>query len=669
MKSIEIGGVGILGSMAKQKLKVGDVSDSDSSDEDDVLMKALPMAQRREMREQVRASRTNIRNEHQQSQAATKKKMGTLTGGCRNFFYFVKNFRLWKGSLYKIESRFGSAVVAYFQFLKWTMILNVVSTLFIVGLIVVPQLVADQEDPFLRRPNKTRDCISYDKHWYARDNASECCSNRYQERNEDHEGPSQNFFDRAASRLEALLLGTGWIEDSELFYGHYSGTFVFQFGSASFDFPLAYFLVMIFLLILNLAAIVVASSRSFFIGNKYMNSASCRFNNLVFGGWNCMVTKYQGVTCQRSDVTNRLIGMVDNREKKLERQQMERRNKNKLIMVRVLINLFILALLASAFYGLYFLVAEFIPDLLLNDQFQCSIMNTDYWVAGIICIIFEYIPSLAITIGNTILPMIFNFLVQFEKYDTNTELMVTLSRCIFVKLASLIITFFSIFTTISCNYGTGCLDSEGTVTATKHPGIIQECVDPGSVPVTVCSNDHVFMDFCRKPICWETFVGQEFYKLAVMDFLVQFSLVFFFDLPRVKIFGCCKMKLCSFLGTIEFGIAKNALDVVYSQAICWLAMFYAPLITVVTVVKSFLIFYIRMFYVLYVRATIDFKFNIYHILLVKKQGNDLSQTSVGYSWKKCLWVNFSEREKNIQRHLFGIQANRKSFKNQGAQML
>ena len=51
---------------------------------------------------------------------------------------------------------------------------------------------------------------------------------------------------------------------------------------------------------------------------------------------------------------------------------------------------------------------------------------------------------------------------------------------------------------------------------------------------------------------------------------------------------------------IEFGVTKHALDVVYSQTICWLAIFYSPLIVVVTVIKSFIIFYVRLFYVLFV---------------------------------------------------------------------
>ena len=72
------------------------------------------------------------------------------------------------------------------------------------------------------------------------------------------------------------------------------------------------------------------------------------------------------------------------------------------------------------------------------------------------------------------------------------------------------------------------------------------------------------------------------------------------DFPRVRLLGGCTGSpfLSGTLGTITFDVTKHVLDIVYSQTICWLAMFYAPLIVVITLLKSFVIFYIRLFYVL-----------------------------------------------------------------------
>ena len=53
-------------------------------------------------------------------------------------------------------------------------------------------------------------------------------------------------------------------------------------------------------------------------------------------------------------------------------------------------------------------------------------------------------------------------------------------------------------------------------------------------------------------------------------------------------------------GDMEFDISKHVLDIVYSQTICWFAIFFSPLISVLTMVKIFLVFYLRLFFVKYV---------------------------------------------------------------------
>ena len=56
------------------------------------------------------------------------------------------------------------------------------------------------------------------------------------------------------------------------------------------------------------------------------------------------------------------------------------------------------------------------------------------------------------------------------------------------------------------------------------------------------------------------------------------------------------------LGKIEFNITQHVLDIVYSQTICWLSLFVAPLMSAVTLLKFFAIAYLRMFFVKYVSA-------------------------------------------------------------------
>ena len=80
-------------------------------------------------------------------------------------------------------------------------------------------------------------------------------------------------------------------------------------------------------------------------------------------------------------------------------------------------------------------------------------------------------------------------------------------------------------------------------------------------------------------------------------------LTFLFDGPRTWLIGHClkgKESIKSFrnmFGVIEFNVTKHLLDIVYSQTICWLSLFYAPLITVVTAIKLILVYLLRIFYV------------------------------------------------------------------------
>ena len=80
-------------------------------------------------------------------------------------------------------------------------------------------------------------------------------------------------------------------------------------------------------------------------------------------------------------------------------------------------------------------------------------------------------------------------------------------------------------------------------------------------------------------------------------------LTFLIDGPRTWLIGHClkgKESIAGFrnmFGVIEFNVTKHLLDIVYSQTICWLSLFYAPLITVVTAIKLILVYLLRIFYV------------------------------------------------------------------------
>jgi hypothetical protein len=75
------------------------------------------------------------------------------------------------------------------------------------------------------------------------------------------------------------------MEASPMFYGYYDGTYSFNFNGYSYDFPLAFFLVMLCIMIVNLIVIVVSSAKSLYK----------RFSNIYFVS--ITVDKYKSEVC------------------------------------------------------------------------------------------------------------------------------------------------------------------------------------------------------------------------------------------------------------------------------------------------------------------------------------------------------------------------------------
>jgi hypothetical protein len=97
------------------------------------------------------------------------------------------------------------------------------------------------------------------------------------------------------------------------------------------------------------------------------------------------------------------------------------------------------------------------------------------------------------------------------------------------------------------------------------------------------------------PACWETFVGQQFYKLFITDFVTQFLVTFLWNFPRAFIAKSSKSRLAKFIGEQEFELSKHVLDIVYSQTICWLGSFYSPFLPLIAAILNFLMFYVKKF--------------------------------------------------------------------------
>ncbi|XP_018600936.1 transmembrane channel-like protein 7 isoform X2 [Scleropages formosus] len=114
--------------------------------------------------------------------------------------------------------------------------------------------------------------------------------------------------------------------------------------------------------------------------------------------------------------------------------------------------------------------------------------------------------------------------------------------------------------------------------------------------VIVKFEDYSFTSQVNITLCWENQFGKEMYKLLVFDLLATFTDTFFIMLPKKLLSEmypeCFLLKV---MGRQKFLIQLNVLDLVYTQTVTWVGLFYCPMLTQICVCKLFAIFYIKKF--------------------------------------------------------------------------
>lgn len=477
---------------------------------------------------------------------------------------YLTKMELWRTSLKKIEGNFGTGVVAYFMFLRWLMILNLLIFAIIFVFIILPQLVliepkdlpCDLTQPpvlsskWVVEVNQTE---GYNQTiWIYPNTSSQCCREVY---------INEIKFNRSEFSILNLVQGTGFMEKTLLFYGMYTNQIygydpvahqeklaktysanqnvenlivdednnssspimnallgITDGNSTSlktwrefftqldiyYDLPLAYIIVTIVCYLYTLVAIVKAVAHEFKDRLVEGEGQFYQYCNLIFGGWDFCIHNEKSAHIKHKALYNEIQSLMHLKRYEFERNNRTRDIMFKLYLIRMMVNVFVCVILVICGAVIYVLFNTSLGYLEPNfntitryrnfNVFMSKLkklssgeeeviptgpdgldVDKQFWI-----LFYEFLPYVIIVTFNLLVPILFNYLIQFEQYSPLFVIKMNLFRTVGLRLSSLAVLISRFYYLIS----------------SKNDNSHLECynVEYGT------------------PQCWETFVGQQFFK-------------------------------------------------------------------------------------------------------------------------------------------------------------
>ncbi|GAB1862504.1 Transmembrane channel-like protein 5 [Camponotus japonicus] len=376
---------------------------------------------------------------------------------------------LWHQMIKTIESHNGSGVATYFKFLRWLLLLNIISCILSMFFIVLPQSL-----------------------------------------NQTHIPNNIKVLD--------FLTGSGFFSHTIMYYGFYSnGTVDTPFGT-KYSIPFAYFLTLLFcytVTFIILSVKVISSYRKSYV--ETLGKVHDLYSNKIFCGWDFSISLPKTAALQSASIYKELEELLAETRQQAHLHWLD---KFLLIIMQLSVTTIIIFMICGA--------STFVWLLLRHYEIGAS---------GIISVMI--VPTI-ITIIIHIFPTIISYLASLEHYNNKrTELYVTVVR--------------------------------------NH-----------TVAATVIGTLFVFWIINSTSHCWQTKLGEEIYRLIVLDFIASiFGMCFQF------IRSMLYKKLSTKIGKPEFNIARNTLNLIYNQTLFWMGFYFSPLISLIIVIKLIFTFYIK----------------------------------------------------------------------------
>ncbi|KAG7214542.1 hypothetical protein INR49_023057 [Caranx melampygus] len=305
---------------------------------------------------------------------------------------WLSSLQLWRGDIHLIEGMFGTGILSYFSFLRFLVMLNLVIFLLMFSFVMLPIIIAP----------------------YALGNTT------YNQ----NDGSLCSVYPSSARRglvifhehITDLLSGGGFLEQTYLFYGYYKVDKI-HFPSITYNLPLAYLLATMGYLFLSLIWIVKRSATGFKRNLIQDEDRFQSFCNKIFAGWDFCITNHNAAKLKRSSLLYELKTDLEEERIKQKIADRTRKEKCRIYFIRLILNLFVIAVLACCFYSIYVATA-----------FSQEAQRNNTKVNFIVDLIYEYLPSIVITLANFITPLLFSIIINFEDYSPAFEIRFTLMR-------------------------------------------------------------------------------------------------------------------------------------------------------------------------------------------------------------------------------------------------
>ncbi|XP_068764630.1 transmembrane channel-like protein 5 isoform X2 [Struthio camelus] len=327
-----------------------------------------------------------------------------------------------------------------------------------------------------------------------------------------------------------LITGAGYFQETVLYYGFYTNATISKTeNGASYNMQLAYIFTVGVYFIICLLSLVFSMAQSFYRNfiNPWTYSGSA---SKLLCTWDFNITNEKAVKLKQKNLSTQIKEALFKVNQEVLNFSLKERVVHIVIHLASWITSLGTALAACA--GVYFL----------------SINNLELFMKGhkndlesqAAMLVLPIVASLL----NAFIPFFYSWLGLLEKFQNpGHRIYVTITRNIILKIS---------IVGILCYYW---------------------------LNIVAASESQ----------CWESLVGQDIYRLILIDFIFCLLGSFFGEFVR-RIVGTT---VCVSLGVPEFDIARNVLDLIYAQTLTWIGIFFSPLLPGIQMMMFFIVFYVK----------------------------------------------------------------------------